>query len=264
MRGELWCKVSTISESAPKHVLKNLSSILDRWPRESTVPPERGLGCQWQFPHERCGQWLLRLKNSREQLSRLWRLHASWAWAWESGKPRRRKLSSIWHLSQPGKQSCWTAWGVRPRSKRKGPEELRTWLGFCVERQGLSETLWKSEWTLGLIPLIVPTGENVLPVMKISVCRGPGHGCLPWERKPSLGKTVQRRRQEHSPPAPHLIHPSQQVCTPAILSGSVHLPPQDCELLEDSNYFLCFPKVMDGVSSPGMCWMACFWLKGQC
>lgn len=91
---------------------------------------------------------------------------------------------------------------MKPWCQKKRLEKLRARLGFCVETQGLSWALWKSERMPWLIPELVPEGENVLPVMKISVWCGPDHGCFPWERK-----TAQRSRQEHSAPAPHLIHP---------------------------------------------------------
>jgi len=91
---------------------------------------------------------------------------------------------------------------MRPWCQKKRLEKLRARLGFCVETRGLSWALWKSERMPWLIPELVPEGENVLPVMKISVWCGPNHGCFPWERK-----TAQRSRQEHSAPAPHLIHP---------------------------------------------------------
>lgn len=173
-----------------------------------------------------------------EWLGRLWRLHASWAWVtirkW-GGRVRRRKLRSIWYLSQPGSWHSWTAWAMRPWCQKKGPEKLRIRFSFCIETQGLAKALWKSERMLWLIPVLVPEGENVLPMMKICAQRGPDHGCFPWERK-----NTRSSYQGHSPPAAHLIDPFTATVSAllAILSRSTDPLPQGYELLEHRNYFL--------------------------
>lgn len=125
---------------------------------------------------------------------------------------------------------------MRPWCQKKRLEKLSTRLGFCAETQGLSWALWKSERMPWLIPELVPEGENGLPVMKISVWCSPDHGCFPWERK-----TAQRSCQEHSAPAPHLIHPftATVFVRLATLSSSTGPLPQGYEQLEDKNYFLC-------------------------
>lgn len=187
-----------------------------------------------------------------EWLGRLWRLHASWAWVtirkW-GGRVGRRKLRSIWYLSQPGSWCGWTAWAMRPWCQKKGPEKLRTRFSFCIETQGLSKALWTSERMLWLIPVLVPEGENVLPVMKICAQRGPDHGCSPWERK-----NARSSYQGHSPPAAHLIDPfTASLCTPGN-SLSIYRPaaPRLWAPWAQELPSLCFPKVMDRVSSPGM------------
>ena len=187
-----------------------------------------------------------------EWLGRLWRLRASWDWVtirkW-GGRVRRRKLRSIWYLSQPGSWHCWTAWGMRPWCQKKGPEKLRTRLSFCIETQGLSKALWKSE--NAVINISISPRRKKCSTRDEDLCP-----TWPWPWLFSMRKeecTKQLSRTQPSSRTPHISLHGHSLCTAgnSLLIYRLAAPrlwaPWARKL-----FSLCFPKVMDRVSSPGM------------